>query len=196
MERYLKIFTFVPTADIAQVMAEHSNDPGKRKAQHLLASEVLELVHGREEAEKTRAEHQAMRSPNLTSLSNRTNLSSEQSSSLQADAVEDRIVLPKSQVLDTPISRILFHAGLAPSKSEGARMVAKGSVYIASRTSGSEDQELSFAQVKDQKPEDIADLLVDGLLILRIGKWKVRVIEVVDDKKLNTQGGDAHNSAG
>ena len=121
-----------------------------------------------------------MRNPTLAALSG-----PDAGSSLQQDAVEDRIVLPWSQVLDTSFARILFNAGLAPSKSEGARMVAKGGVYIASKTPGTPEQGLSFVQIKDQKPENITDFMVDGLLILRIGKWKVRVIEVVDDEAVH-----------
>ena len=166
MERYLKLFTFIPTSDITALMAEHSTDPGKRKAQHLLASEVLELVHGRDEAERTRAKHQAMRNPSLVSSGN-------------TGTAEERIVLPSSWVLDTPFAHILFNAGIASSKSEGARLVAKGRVYIASKTTEGDSEELNFKQIKDQGPEDIADLIVDGRLILRIGKWKVGVIEVV-----------------
>ena len=189
VERYLKLFTFVPTPDVEKIMNEHNIDPGKRKAQHLLASEVLELVHGREEAEKTRTEHQTMRSPNLASLTGRARTQQDQGQGLQSDGTEDRIVLRKSQVLDTPISRVLLHAGLASSKSEGARMVAKAGVYVASRTLGHENQELHFVQAKDQNVQNAAELLVDELLILRIGKWKVRVIEVIDDGDMEVQDG-------
>lgn len=55
VERYLKLFTFVPLPTISETMAAHNLDPGQRKAQHLLAGEVLELVHGPEEAAKTKS---------------------------------------------------------------------------------------------------------------------------------------------
>lgn len=178
MERYLKIFTFVPTPDISTIMEEHNADPGKRIAQHLLASEVLEMIHGREEAEKTRSEHQMLRKPSLASLSSQATVGGDQ---LVGQDV-NRITLPKSNVLNTPISHILYRAGLVKSKSEGSRMIEKGGLYVASND---DNADLNFVKIKDQSAEDVASLLVDNLLIFRLGKWKVRVIEVVDDDLLD-----------
>ncbi|WPG97247.1 tyrosyl-tRNA synthetase [Acrodontium crateriforme] len=181
--RYLKLFTFVSTEEIAAVMVTHASDPGKRHAQHLLASEVLELVHGPEQAAKTRAEHQALRNPSLASLISKTNE--------PGSTTEARTLLPSSLITGTSLSRILYHAGIVKSKSEGARSVAKGGVYIALQNA-SEDGELKFASVKDLPQSATAlDYVVDGLLVFRIGKWKVRVIEVVDDADFEKQGLDA-----
>ncbi len=158
-------------------MEEHQLNPGERKAQHLLASEVLELVHGREEASKTRAEHEASRNPTLATFSGPSH-STSSPGPFERTAQNDRIQLPKSLVVNTPFARILYHAGLVSSKSEGARLIAKGGVYVASST---DDENLVWTQIKDQKPEDVASLLLDRLLMLRLGKWKVRTIEIVDD---------------
>ena len=46
VERYLKLFTFLPLDEIAAAMAEHGRDPGKRVAQRLLATDVTNRVHG------------------------------------------------------------------------------------------------------------------------------------------------------
>ena len=188
---YLKLFTFVPTEDIKAIMAEHMSDPGKRKAQHLLASEVLELVHGQEEAEKTRTEHQEMRNPNLASIIKEkpTGLKDEGETALGAG--EQRTLLPSSLVLNTPFARILYHAGLVASKSEGARLVAKGGAYVATKAGATDNDELTFVQIRDQKPEDVAGLLIDERLVLRVGKWKVRVIEVVEDDAVGATNGEA-----
>lgn len=187
VERYLKLFTFVRTTAITHIMKEHLADPGKRKAQHLLATEVLELVHGREEAERTRAEHEAMRNPTLASLTKTVSPKTGEPTSGQQSAAEKRIVLPKSLVRDTPLGRILYHAGLAASKSEGARTVQKGGVYIAvGNGAAGEHEGLSFVPAGDQSTEKIAHIADEGRLILRLGKWKVRVIEVVDDDEFET----------
>lgn len=176
-------------------MAEHAADPGKRRAQHLLAGEVLELVHGREEATKTRDEHQALRMPSLASLGLRGTASESTTSSVQG--ATDRAVLPSSLVLDTPFSRILYHAGIVASKSEGARMIAKGGVYIAtaatSSTTGTDEvkNDLHFVQLKNQKPEEVRQYVMDGTLVFRLGKWKVRVVKVVEDASFNREDLDA-----
>lgn len=180
VERYLKLFTFVPLSEISTVMQEHKADPGKRKAQHLLAGEVLELVHGPEEASKTRAEHQAMRAPTLTSLLKSTGETE------PGDQSAQRIQLGRSQVHDVPFARILFNAGLVRSNSEGARTVAKGGAYVAvpadsSKATNGGGEGLDFVPITSNRPADAQSLVMDGLLVLRLGKWKVRVIEVVED---------------
>jgi tyrosyl-tRNA synthetase len=165
-------------------MVTHAADPGKRLAQHLLASEVLELVHGRETAEITRSQHQAMRNPSLAS---------------QGTSKGERTVLPKSLVAGAPFARIMWHAGITATKSEAARLVKSGGVYVASASASApasgasteQESELKFAQIKDQKPEDIESFSKDGLIVLRTGKWKVRVVEVVDDEIFERKGLEA-----
>lgn len=190
VERYLKLFTFVPLSEITQTMQAHKQDPGKRKAQHLLASEVLELVHGSEVAAKTRKEHETLRAPTLESLSR--SLESDDTQAASRDAAQ-RIKLPRSLVYDTPFARILYHAGLAGTKSEGARVITKGGAYIASAASQStlsEGGQLAFAPIKKEE-KVVEGTLVNDLLILRLGKWKVRVIEVVDDDAFDEAGESA-----
>jgi len=168
-------------------MAEHATNPGKRKAQHLLASEVLELVHGKDVAKKTRAEHEGLRNPTLATFSLRTPT---------AGSCE-RAILPSSLVLNTPFSRILYHAGVVSSKSEGARLIAKGGAYVAvssqKGTAGdaslaADSDKLAFVQLKDQSPADVQQFVANGMLVFRIGKWKVRVVEVVEDADFDAQG--------
>jgi tyrosyl-tRNA synthetase len=52
VERYLKLFTFLPLDDIAQVMSAQATDPGKRPAQRTLAFDVTQRVHGKDAAEE------------------------------------------------------------------------------------------------------------------------------------------------
>lgn len=179
VERYLKLFTFVSLLEISTIMQEHKADPAKRKAQHLLAGEVLELVHGPQEAAKTRAEHQAMRAPTLASLLKPT---SSQGGSTAGEQSAQRIQLARSLVHNVPFARILFHAGLVGTKSEGARTIAKGGAYVAVPADSSQagGEGLDFVPITSERPADAQNLVVNDLLILRLGKWKVRVIEVVD----------------
>ena len=46
VERYLKLFTFLSLDEIAETMAAHASDPGKRAAQRLLAADMTARVHG------------------------------------------------------------------------------------------------------------------------------------------------------
>jgi len=57
VERYLKLFTFLPMQHIDLIMEDQRKDESRRKAQHLLAKEVVELAHGAEDANKAEAAH-------------------------------------------------------------------------------------------------------------------------------------------
>ena len=50
-ERYIKIFTSLNKEEIESLVAEHSQDPGKRVLQKRLAEEVTVMVHSREDYE-------------------------------------------------------------------------------------------------------------------------------------------------
>lgn len=45
---YLKLFTFLPLAEVESLMEQQRADPGKRLAHKRLAAEVTKLVHGKE----------------------------------------------------------------------------------------------------------------------------------------------------
>ncbi|EDU50392.1 tyrosyl-tRNA synthetase [Pyrenophora tritici-repentis Pt-1C-BFP] len=57
VERYLKLFTFLPLDSIALLMTSQNRDPSKRIAQHALAQEIVELAHGAAEAKKVAMAH-------------------------------------------------------------------------------------------------------------------------------------------
>lgn len=57
VERYLKLFTFLPLADIELLMKKQRQDESRRLAQHILAREIVELAHGAAEAKKAQTAH-------------------------------------------------------------------------------------------------------------------------------------------
>jgi len=182
VERYLKLFTFLPTDRISAIMDEHASNPSRRQAQHLLAAEVLALVHGREEAEATAQQHRSMRRPSLQSLSqpkvDRDATLGSESASASFEGAAERVQLRSSQVRGCRMDHVLQNAGLVKSRGEGRRLVASGGVYVAIRPPDSQD--IEFRAVPS--PETTADeYLLDGsLLVVRMGKWKVKIIELVD----------------
>ena len=46
IEKYLKIYTFLPLIEIDALVELHRRNPGERKAQRTLARLVTEIVHG------------------------------------------------------------------------------------------------------------------------------------------------------
>lgn len=57
VERYLKLFTFLPLDQISLLVEQQRIDASKRIAQHVLAKEIVELAHGAAEAKKAETAH-------------------------------------------------------------------------------------------------------------------------------------------
>lgn len=111
------------------------------------------------------------------------------------------IVLPKSLVYNQPIARVLFHADLVSSRSEGHRISVNKGAYIGSSASDHKQmgEDLNFVPAKLQDPMQTWRYVMrddeartdgamehpgeEGLLILRVGKWKVRLCRIVTDDK-------------
>lgn len=191
--RYLRLFTFIPLEQIDTVVAEHMEDPKQRKAQHLLAREFVELVHGPDEAKAAELQHRLVfakphQRDNISPSS--TEDSAGPSPITLNNAPMANIKLPASLILNKSIGRILFAAGLATSASEGHRLASSNSVYIGAapgrQLKPMNDSALSFTPIKIWKVEETQRYLIGGdnenkLLILRKGKHNVRIIEVVSD---------------
>lgn len=220
VERLLKLFTFLPLSTIESTMAEHRQAPEKRKAQHLLASEFVELVHGPKEALDASKQHaalfqnrgklsisdlQSFTAPSTVNPAALAGVTPTGKQGLQSASLDSTtppttqnspeasatIILPRSLVYDTPLPRVLFHAGLVNSRSEGHRLVANQGAYVGSKPDalGGLDGELTWAPCKVLPGSETQKYLVEGeLLVLRVGKWKVRVVKVVPDEEFE---GDA-----
>lgn len=236
MERFLKFFTFLPLPEIQSIMDRHKNEPAQRLAQHKLASEFLELVHGAVAAKETEAQHRSLfTKPTASSLLGTaqnpqqpgpkkgnplaTNQNAQKrvestywANSLnpyavavdQNNAPTSQTVLPKSLVYNVSIAKVLYSAGLVSSRSEGHRLAQNQGVYIGSRASGTQTMgdDLSFTPAKlmdpmqtwrsvirdDEKSATMDKQGEEGLLVLRQGKWRVRVCRIVSDEMFETLG--------
>lgn len=114
-------------------------------------------------------------------------------------APAQHIILPKSLIYNQSIAKILWAAGLVSSRSEGHRLAESKGAYVGMRSSGKQQMkdDLSFVPAKLRDPDQSWNNVIrdeqnsgemekegeEGLLILRVGKWKVRVVRVVSDKK-------------
>lgn len=188
----------MPLPQIQEIMDEHLKDPSKRHAQHALARDVVEMVHGAKEANDAEASHRMLfgdrsrqERPALVSgdLNNSLNEKAPQTNSSNMPSVN--IVLPHSLVYNQSMARILYAAGLVSSKSEGHRLASNQGAYVGSRADGTGRMrdDLSFTPVKLFKPYQTKDYIIDGdLLILRVGKWKLKVIKIISDEEFTRRG--------
>jgi tyrosyl-tRNA synthetase len=118
VERYLKLFTFLPLDEIAGTMAEHARDPGKRAAQHLLATDVTARVHGSaatKQAVETSRTLFGRRSPG--------------SPAATLDDVPERRV-SRARLRNLSVVDLLVASGLASSKADARRGIQGKGFYL------------------------------------------------------------------
>ena len=198
VHHYLKLFTFVPLKELEEVMTDHWKDPSRRVAQHRLAREILELVHGAQVAKEAEQKHRSMfkKSTQLSSIPNNALTDKVQSlkglkeTGLDDDSLHD-INLPRSLLVDQPLVKILYYAGLAGSRSEGYRLLEKKGIYMGLRPeSGSTiSNEVVFTPAVNLSGKELQDYIIEGnTLVLRAGKWKVKLIKFIDDDEFDAQG--------
>ncbi|XP_014561183.1 hypothetical protein COCVIDRAFT_33884 [Bipolaris victoriae FI3] len=238
VERYLKLFTFLPLDSIKLLMSQQSQDPSKRLAQHILAREIVELAHGAAAAKKAEAAHKDAFSQGTNTfslLSLRTAISNSKdtdASSLSPSPTAEPPLSAKEQellaykrayastsspaqsptgatppppsdnkIITLPLSllapgsfpHILHAAGLATSRSEASRLIAKKGAYVIVPNSGSLDNPtaLRWATIEPGKEVDPNHYLVDWeALVLRAGKAKIQICRVVRDEELSPSVGE------
>ncbi len=219
IERYLKMFTFLPIPEISKIMEEQNKDPSKRVAQHALASEFVELIHGKQEADAVAIQHRQLFRPRSSTAeptpmpkipdSTRGNPQSRTYGFINpqadnpyapqtnfANMPSARVTLPESLIYGQTFHKILWYAGLVSSKSEGHRIVNNQGAYVGSRpgiqkslTGGGMSDALTFTPIKTWPAPKTPEFIMDGnLLILKLGKWKLKVVNIISDEQFKEQG--------
>ncbi len=149
VESYLKLFTLLPRHDIEALMQAHENDPSRREAQGMLATEVTKMVHGEEAKD------------NATGVS-AILFSDFDPHDVNAGVFDEMAKeIPTTSVSANNLGLVdaLVKAGLAKSKSEARRQIEQGGVYVNQQRVKDVDRKL-----------DPSDWLAGGNLLLRKGK--------------------------
>ena len=153
VERYLKLFTFLPLEEISAVLVEQARDPGKRPAQRLLARDVTERVHGKAAAEEAIRTSAAL------------------FGSKSQAAVADGQALPEMPTREVsraalgvrmPLVDLLVASGLASSKADARRGIQGKGFYLNDEPIERVDHQLSDEQLRGPPGE--------RFIILRKGK--------------------------
>jgi len=150
---FLKIFTFLPLDDIADLEAARQRDPAGRAAQRTLAAEVTRILHGPAGVEAAeRASAILFGDDPFTELDDLT----------LTDAFETApsIALPRTRLdAGLPLLDLMVAAGAARSRSEAGRLVKQGGVRVNNRRVADTERSLGPA-----------DLVGTATVVLRIGK--------------------------
>jgi tyrosyl-tRNA synthetase len=139
VERYLKLFTFLPLEQIAEVMAAHGRDPGKRMAQRLLARDVTARVHGEPAMEEAMRTSEALFGGVVVSPgTGELKLTGFASTAVVAPTVR----VSQSKMKDLSVVELLVASGLAKSKAEARRGIQGKGFYVNDQPIESPNREL------------------------------------------------------
>jgi tyrosyl-tRNA synthetase len=145
VERYLKLFTFLPLDEIARIMGEHAGEPGKRAAQRLLARDVTARIHGDAAAEEAVQTSEAIFGGGSAAVLN----------------IPERSV-SRSGLGPLSIIDLLVASGLATSKADARRGIKGKGFYLNEEPIETPDLEL--------REEDLQGEPGSRFLMLRKGK--------------------------
>lgn len=220
VERYLKLFTFLPLSKIEKIMEVQNRDPSKRSAHHILAAEFVELIHGPLESKAVAEQHRELfgsrhskdaptpvvanptggppedyKSP-FKSFYNRTAGNKYAPQTNFANISSPNISLPESLVYNQTFNKILWYSGLASSRNEGARLINNNGAHVGARPEGplagpggEMPDELQFTPVKMWTADKTKLYVMEGgFLLLKVGKWKLKIIKVISDEEFQKQG--------
>ena len=148
--RYLRFFTFMNAAQIAELEQAGQREPEKRHPQRALAREVTRLVHGETAVADAELAAQALFADRLSSLN-----------AAQVEQVLSGV--PASTIATTAagwaVTDFLTSAGVTKSKSEAQRLIKGGGISL-------NDQ-----RITDEKAPIVPSQAIDGkLFVVRKGK--------------------------
>jgi tyrosyl-tRNA synthetase len=168
VERFLKLFTFLPLSDIAVVKT--LADARLNMAKTVLAYEAAKVTHGADAAKAAwRASMEAFHSRTVDA-------DLFPSSDIPREVPQaDTSAIPRHRISVADIdagllvASVCAKAGLTQSMSEAKRLIGQGGIYVGERQAKSPDEKLS--------PDDFAG---GRELRIRKGKKKYLIVEIGD----------------
>ncbi|XP_027567386.2 tyrosine--tRNA ligase, mitochondrial, partial [Pipra filicauda] len=160
VEKYLKLFTFLPLEEIAHIMEMHAKEPEKWGPQKRLAAEVTKLVHGREGLESAKRCTKALYYSSVEALEEMSDLELQE---LFRQAPSAELMLePGMSVLD-----LCRKANAIPDGPSGYQKITDGGVSINGNRVTNPETVLILRQ----------HILKNGVSLLRVGKKNYYVIK-------------------
>ena len=150
--QYLKVFTFLSRDEIEELKFGVEQKPELRLAQHALANEITQLIHGADGLALARQASEALFSTEILTM--------------DARAIEMALagaphydVEASSLAVGVAVVELLSDAGLCKSRSEARKLIAQGGIY------------LNNVRVQDLDASvGTRDILPGGQVLLRKGK--------------------------
>lgn len=159
VEKLLRLFTFMPSEDISDVMEEHLSRPERREGQRRLAIEVTSMVHG---------ETSARAAERASAILFGDGFEPSELTPEMLGILMDEV--PTGTFSDSSMSSVfdvLAESGACTSKSEARRLIQGGGVYLNGKR----------LNVSGELSSD--DLLEGKHLFFRLGKKRFFAATVV-----------------
>ena len=156
--RHLKLFTFLPRADVEQLAAATAEHPERRDAQRALARAVTALVHGDDQVQRAERAAQVLFGEDIRTAAVDDVLM------VFEDAPSTELTLPPDGI---GILDMLTTTKLAPSKSEATRLIKGGGVYVNNVRATDERGRLTAA-----------DAIGGELFVVRKGRKDQHIVRV------------------
>src|SRR3989338_3272811 len=158
IEKYLKVYTFLPLAEIDALLELHRRNPGERQAQETLARLVTEIVHGPAATAQAAATSDALFGDTPFSDLSRAALA-------VALSEAPSVTLSRKDVADgSPLAEALVAGGLASSKGDARRLISGKGITLGGQTITDPDQKV------------YAGDLSGGYALVRKGKQGVLIL--------------------
>lgn len=165
--RYLRMFTLLPIPTVARELAAHAASPEKRAAQHLLAGEVVTLVHGEASAGAAAMQTRLL----FPAPGDRARFSAREILAHFAHSSHGGVVdVPRAEAVGQLVSKLARRIGAVRTRGEADNMIKGGGLYVG----------LDNRKVADVGARVEEEWLVDGeVLVVRFGKGKFAIVRVV-----------------
>jgi tyrosyl-tRNA synthetase len=160
---YLKVFTFLPLEEVAQIEAAQAADPASRVGQRRLAFEVTKLVHGEATARAVATASGVLFGAGVGELTPEV-------LPHLASAVPTARISREELAAGLPVLETLVRVGLAPSKGRARTLVEQGGLYVNDERWTNADSSLTAEQA-----------LCGRALLLRSGKRNYHLLLVDED---------------
>ncbi|KAL9652179.1 hypothetical protein ABK040_013948 [Willaertia magna] len=167
VEKLLKMLTFVSLEEIDNVMKEHAKNPELRIAQKLLAEQLTEQIHGKEQLETVKKCTELLFKNNEEeALELLKTLNIKDIKSFMKDSPST--CFKKEEIIGKNLIDICLQLRLGPSKSELFKLTKSGGLYLNYKR----QNDVKYCICEN-------DLIQNSFIVLRTGKKNYHLIEVI-----------------
>lgn len=162
LEDHFKMFTLLPLEIVSEIMKIFQSNTASKAAPYILAKEITTLIHGKDAATKAELATRILFDDDHVANSK------EILNTFKNDPLLIRV--SRHEVIGELISKVLRDLAILHSRAEAESLIKGGGLYINTHKRQVRDQ---FARVENDW------LINDRVLILRCGKWRYNVLEII-----------------